>query len=99
MLLFRRVSPLGKLDDLTGIFLSLRRVSRNYLCRHAAHKVERDLVEHQRWEVDQIQTCLDEGGVGDEDVDAGSDLLLDDLLAPLGWTVFLRIYGRAAGTC
>ena len=55
MLLFRRVSPLGKLDDLTGIFLSLWRVSRNYLCRHAAHQIERDLVKDQRREVDQIQ--------------------------------------------
>ena len=48
MLLFRRVSPLGKLDDLTGIFLSLRRVSRNYLCRHAAHEIKGDFVEDER---------------------------------------------------
>lgn len=37
MLCFRQVSPLGKSDDLTGIFFNLRYFKYNHLRRRAAH--------------------------------------------------------------
>lgn len=43
MLLFRRVSPLGKSDDLAGIFLNLRYLQYNHLRRRAAHIAFRQL--------------------------------------------------------